>query len=207
MANVSLFKQDGTQNGTVELNADIFGIEPNNDVVFEAVVMQRASMRQGTHAVKNRSAVRGGGKKPWRQKGTGRARQGSIRSPQWRGGGIVFGPTPRSYAYSIPKKMRRLALKSVLSQKVLDESLVVVDEFKFETPKTKDFAQSLSKLNVEKKVLLVLEEDNESAVLAARNLSNVKIVEPTGINVLDIMNSDKLVITQKALSQVEEALA
>ena len=207
MANVSLFKQDGTQNGTVELNADIFGIEPNNDVVFEAVVMQRASMRQGTHAVKNRSAVRGGGKKPWRQKGTGRARQGSIRSPQWRGGGIVFGPTPRSYAYSIPKKMRRLALKSVLSQKVLDESLVVVDEFKFETPKTKDFAQSLSKLNVEKKALLVLEEDNESAVLAARNLSNVKIVEPEGINVLDIMNSDKLVITQKALSQVEEALA
>lgn len=207
MANVSLFKQDGTQNGTVELNADIFGIEPNNDVVFEAVVMQRASMRQGTHAVKNRSAVRGGGRKPWRQKGTGRARQGSIRSPQWRGGGIVFGPTPRSYAYSIPKKMRRLALKSVLSQKVLDESLVVVDEFKFETPKTKDFAQSLSKLNVEKKALLVLEEDNESAVLAARNLSNVKIVEPTGINVLDIMNSDKLVITQKALSQVEEALA
>ncbi|ABJ68455.1 50S ribosomal protein L4 [Pediococcus pentosaceus] len=207
MANVSLFKQDGTKNGDVELNADIFGIEPNNDVVFEAVVMQRASMRQGTHAVKNRSAVRGGGRKPWRQKGTGRARQGSIRSPQWRGGGIVFGPTPRSYAYSIPKKMRRLALKSVLSQKVLDESLVVVDEFKFETPKTKDFAQSLGNLNVDKKALLVLEEDNESAVLAARNLSNVKIVEPEGINVLDIMNSDKLVITQKALSQVEEALA
>ncbi|WP_419242081.1 50S ribosomal protein L4 [Pediococcus pentosaceus] len=207
MANVSLFKQDGTKNGDVELNADIFGIEPNNDVVFEAVVMQRASMRQGTHAVKNRSAVRGGGRKPWRQKGTGRARQGSIRSPQWRGGGIVFGPTPRSYAYSIPKKMRRLALKSVLSQKVLDESLVVVDGFKFETPKTKDFAQSLGNLNVDKKALLVLEEDNESAVLAARNLSNVKIVEPEGINVLDIMNSDKLVITQKALSQVEEALA
>lgn len=207
MANVSLFKQDGTKNGDVELNADIFGIEPNNDVVFEAVVMQRASMRQGTHAVKNRSAVRGGGRKPWRQKGTGRARQGSIRSPQWRGGGIVFGPTPRSYAYSIPKKMRRLALKSVLSQKVLDESLVVVDEFKFETPKTKDFAQSLGNLNVDKKALLVLEEDNESAILAARNLSNVKIVEPEGINVLDIMNSDKLVITQKALSQVEEALA
>ncbi|MCM6809811.1 50S ribosomal protein L4 [Pediococcus pentosaceus] len=207
MANVSLFKQDGTKNGDVELNADIFGIEPNNDVVFEAVVMQRASMRQGTHAVKNRSAVRGGGRKPWRQKGTGRARQGSIRSPQWRGGGIVFGPTPRSYAYSIPKKMRRLALKSVLSQKVLDESLVVVDELRFETPKTKDFAQSLGNLNVDKKALLVLEEDNESAVLAARNLSNVKIVEPEGINVLDIMNSDKLVITQKALSQVEEALA
>ena len=207
MAKVSLFKQDGSKNGDVELNSDIFGIEPNNNVVFEAVVMQRASMRQGTHAVKNRSAVSGGGRKPWRQKGTGRARQGSIRSPQWRGGGIVFGPTPRSYAYSIPKKMRRLALKSVLSQKVLDESLVVVDEFSFETPKTKDFAKSLSSLNVNKKALLVLEADNESAVLAARNLSNVKIVEPDGINVLDIMNSDKLVITQKALSQVEEALA
>ena len=207
MPTVALFKQDGSKNGEVELNDTIFGIEPNNNAVHDAVLMQRASLRQGTHAVKNRTAVRGGGKKPWRQKGTGRARQGSIRSPQWRGGGIVFGPTPRSYAYSIPKKMRRLALKSVLSQKVLDESLVVVDEFKFETPKTKDFAQSLSKLNVEKKALLVLEEDNESAVLAARNLSNVKIVEPTGINVLDIMNSDKLVITQKALSQVEEALA
>ncbi|GEP20105.1 50S ribosomal protein L4 [Pediococcus argentinicus] len=207
MTTVSLFKQDGAQNGDVDLNADIFGIEPNNDVIFEAIVMQRASMRQGTHAVKNRSAVRGGGRKPWRQKGTGRARQGSIRSPQWRGGGIVFGPTPRSYAYSIPKKMRRLALKSVLSQKVLDESLVVVDTFNFDTPKTKDFAQSLSKLNVEKKALLVLEEENESAVLAARNLPNVKIVKPDGINVLDIANSDKLVITQKALSQVEEALA
>ncbi|WP_353989244.1 50S ribosomal protein L4 [Pediococcus argentinicus] len=207
MTTVSLFKQDGAQNGDVDLNADIFGIEPNNDVIFEAIVMQRASMRQGTHAVKNRSAVRGGGRKPWRQKGTGRARQGSIRSPQWRGGGIVFGPTPRSYAYSIPKKMRRLALKSVLSQKVLDESLVVVDTFNFDTPKTKDFAQSLSKLNVEKKALLVLEEENESAVLAARNLPNVKIVKPDGINVLDIASSDKLVITQKALSQVEEALA
>ncbi|AEV95537.1 50S ribosomal protein L4 [Pediococcus claussenii] len=207
MTTVSLFKQDGSQNGDVELNADIFGIEPNDNVVFEAVVMQRASMRQGTHAVKNRSAVRGGGKKPWRQKGTGRARQGSIRSPQWRGGGIVFGPTPRSYAYSIPKKMRRLALKSVLSQKVLDESLVVVDAFNFEAPKTKEFAGSLSSLKVEKKALIVLEDDNESAVLAARNLANVKIVSPEGINVLDIISSDKLVITQKALSQVEEALA
>lgn len=207
MTKVALFKQDGSNAGEIELNDSIFGIEPNNNVVTDAVLMQRASMRQGTHAVKNRSAVSGGGKKPWRQKGTGRARQGSIRSPQWRGGGIVFGPTPRSYAYSIPKKMRRLALKSVLSQKVLDESLVVVDTFNFDTPKTKDFAQSLSKLNVEKKALLVLEEENESAVLAARNLPNVKIVKPDGINVLDIASSDKLVITQKALSQVEEALA
>ena len=126
MTKVALFKQDGSNAGEIELNDSIFGIEPNNNVVTDAVLMQRASMRQGTHAVKNRSAVSGGGKKPWRQKGTGRARQGSIRSPQWRGGGIVFGPTPRSYAYKLPKKVYRLALKSVLSQKVLDSALVVV---------------------------------------------------------------------------------
>ena len=124
MANVTLYKQDGSENGTVELNDAIWAVEPNENVVFDAVVMQRASLRQGTHAVKNRSAVSGGGRKPWRQKGTGRARQGSIRSPQWRGGGIVFGPTPRSYAYKLPKKVRRLAIKSVLSQKVLDLSLI-----------------------------------------------------------------------------------
>ena len=127
MTDVTLYKQDGSQDGTVSLNDKVFGIEPNNNVVFDAIVMQRASKRQGTHSVKNRSAVRGGGKKPWRQKGTGRARQGSIRSPQWRGGGIVFGPTPRSYAYHLPKKVSRLALKSVLSEKVADKKLVVVD--------------------------------------------------------------------------------
>ena len=139
MANVTLYKQDGSENGTVELNDAIWAVEPNENVVFDAVVMQRASLRQGTHAVKNRSAVSGGGRKPWRQKGTGRARQGSIRSPQWRGGGIVFGPTPRSYAYKLPKKVRRLAIKSVLSQKVLDGDLVVVDGLSFDAPKTKAF--------------------------------------------------------------------
>ncbi len=132
MANVTLYKQDGSENGKVELNDAIWAVEPNENVVFDAVVMQRASLRQGTHAVKNRSAVSGGGRKPWRQKGTGRARQGSIRSPQWRGGGIVFGPTPRSYAYKLPKKVRRLAIKSVLSQKVLDSDLVVVDGLNFD---------------------------------------------------------------------------
>ncbi|AMV61130.1 LSU ribosomal protein L4p (L1e) [Pediococcus damnosus] len=207
MTSVSLYKQDGTKNGEVELNSDIFGITPNDNVIFEAVIMQRASMRQGTHAVKNRSAVRGGGRKPWRQKGTGRARQGSIRSPQWRGGGIVFGPTPRSYAYKLPKKMRRLALKSVLSQKVLDDSLLVVDDYSFDQPKTKAFAQSLNSLKVSTKALLVLEEDNEATARAARNLENIKIVSPSGVNVLDVINNDKLVITKKALSQVEEALA
>ena len=142
MANVTLYKQDGSENGTVELNDAIWAVEPNENVVFDAVVMQRASLRQGTHAVKNRSAVSGGGRKPWRQKGTGRARQGSIRSPQWRGGGIVFGPTPRSYAYKLPKKVRRLAIKSVLSQKVLDGDLVVVDGLSFDAPKTKAFLKS-----------------------------------------------------------------
>ena len=148
MTKVALFKQDGSNAGEIELNDSIFGIEPNNNVVTDAVLMQRASMRQGTHAVKNRSAVSGGGKKPWRQKGTGRARQGSIRSPQWRGGGIVFGPTPRSYAYKLPKKVYRLALKSVLSQKVLDSALVVVDALSFDAPKTKEFKAVLNNLNV-----------------------------------------------------------
>ena len=131
--------------------------------------MQQASRRQGTHAVKNRRAVSGGGKKPWRQKGTGRARQGSIRAPQWVGGGTVFGPQPRSYSYKLPRKVRRLAIKSVLSQKVIDNSLVVVDSLQFDTPKTKKFAQVLANLDVKTKVLVVLENDNEKAALAARN--------------------------------------
>lgn len=207
MTNVALFKQDGTQNGDVTLNDAVFGVEPNENVVFDAILMQRASMRQGTHAVKNRSARRGGGRKPWRQKGTGRARQGSIRSPQWRKGGIVFGPTPRSYSYKLPKKVMRLALKSVLSQKVLDNSLVAVDSLAFDAPKTKDFVNVLNNLNVDTKTLVLVEEDNEKAALAGRNLPNVKILKAKGVNVLDVANSDKLVVTQKALDQLEEALA
>ena len=207
MPKVTLFNQDGSKNGEVSLNDTVFGIEPNDSVIFDAVLMQRASMRQGTHAVKNRSAVRGGGKKPWRQKGTGRARQGSIRSPQWVGGGTVFGPTPRSYAYKLPRKVRRLAIKSVLSQKVLDEGLVVVNELKFEQPRTKAFAEVLSNLDVNSKVLVVLEDDNANAALAARNLKNVTVIPAKGLNVLDVINNDKMVITQGALSQVEEVLA
>ena len=146
MTSVALFKQDGSQNGTIELNADIFGIEPNENAEYEAILRQRASMRQGTHAVKNRSAVRGGGKKPWRQKGTGRARQGSIRAPQFRGGGIVFGPTPRSYNFNLPRKVRQLAIKSALSQKVADEKFVVVESINFDAPKTKEFAGVMNNL-------------------------------------------------------------
>lgn len=206
MTKVTLFKQDGTTNGEIELNSEIFGIEPNENVVFDAVIMQRASLRQGTHAVKNRSAVSGGGRKPWRQKGTGRARQGSIRSPQWRGGGIVFGPTPRSYSYKLPKKVRRLAIKSVLSQKVLDNKLVVVEALQFDAPKTKEFAQVLSNLNVDTKVLVVVESSNDFALLAARNIPNVTIVDESDVTVLDVVNNDKLLFTKAALSKVEEGL-
>ena len=207
MTSLELKKQDGRKNGNVELNDEIFAIEQNDSVVFDVVLMQRASMRQGTHAVKNRSAVRGGGKKPWRQKGTGRARQGSIRSPQWRGGGIVFGPTPRSYSYHLPKKVSRLAIKSVLSEKVANDNFVVVDSLSFDAPKTKDFSEALNKLNASTKTLVVLEEDNKNAVLSARNLKNVEIVSAKGLNTLSVVNSDKIVITKAALSQVEEVLA
>ena len=206
MTKVTLFKQDGTTNGEIELNSEIFGIEPNENVVFDAVIMQRASLRQGTHAVKNRSAVSGGGRKPWRQKGTGRARQGSIRSPQWRGGGIVFGPTPRSYSYKLPKKVRRLAIRSVLSQKVLDNELVVVEALQFDAPKTKEFAQVLANLKVDTKVLVVVESSNDFALLAARNIPNVTIVDETDVTVLDVVNNDKLLFTKAALSKVEEGL-
>lgn len=207
MAKVTLFKQDGSTAGDVELDDAIWAIEPNENVVFDAVIMQRASLRQGTHKTKNRHEVSGGGRKPWRQKGTGRARQGSIRSPQWRGGGIVNGPSPRSYAYTINKKVRRLAIKSVLSQKVLDEALVVVDGFAFDVPKTKDFAASLNALKVNEKALVVLEAENENAALAARNLPNVKVIPADGVNVLDVVNYNKLILTQSALNQIEEALA
>ena len=207
MTKVSLFKQDGSQIGEIELNAAVFGVEPNEDVIFDAVIMQRASLRQGTHAVKNRSAVGGGGRKPWRQKGTGRARQGSIRSPQWVGGGTVFGPTPRSYSYKLPKKVRRLALQSVLSQKVLEGKLVVVDELSFAAPSTKEFKSVLNNLKVDAKTLLVLEGTNANAYFSARNLANVKVIDEGNVNVLDVVNYDTLVITKAALSTVEEALA
>ncbi|GAA3025572.1 50S ribosomal protein L4 [Tetragenococcus solitarius] len=207
MPNVALFKQDGNQNGEVTLNEEIFGIEPNESVVFDAVTMQRASLRQGTHAVKNRSAVSGGGRKPWRQKGTGRARQGSIRAPQWRGGGTVFGPTPRSYSYKLPKKVRRLAIKSVLSEKVASNNFVVVDALNFDAPKTKEFKTVLDNLSIDSKVLVVVESENEFAALSARNLSNVEVVTSDNVTVLDVVKSDKVLITQTALTQIEEVLA
>ncbi len=205
MANLKLIDQTGKDAGEVTLNDNVFGIEPNENVVFDAVIRQRAGMRQGTHATKNRSAVRGGGKKPWRQKGTGRARQGSIRAPQWRGGGTVFGPTPRSYAYSLPRKVRRLAIKSVLSQKLQDNNLIVLDQLSLDAPKTKEFKAVLGNLNVDSKVLVV--SDNESVQLSARNLENVKVVPVNGLNVVDAVNYDKLILTQDAVKRIEEVLA
>ena len=207
MANVKLFDQTGKEVSSVELNDAIFGIEPNESVVFDVVISQRASLRQGTHAVKNRSAVSGGGRKPWRQKGTGRARQGSIRSPQWRGGGVVFGPTPRSYSYKLPKKVRRLAIKSVLSEKVAENNLVAVDALSFDAPKTKEFKQVLTSLSIDSKVLVVLETGNEVAGLAARNLANVTVTTSDNVTVLDVVANDKVLATQTALTQIEEVLA
>ena len=207
MTSVNLYKQDGSQNGSIELNDAVFGVEPNQNAEFDAILRQRASLRQGTHAVKNRSAVSGGGKKPWRQKGTGRARQGSIRAPQFRGGGIVFGPTPRSYKYSLPRKVRQLAIKSALSQKVLDDSLVVVDSLNFDAPKTKDFAAALDNLKVAEKALIVVTDDDKNAALSARNLANATVVTPAGVNILNVVDAQKVVITKSALSQVEEVLA
>lgn len=207
MPKVALLNQTGSQVGEIELNESVFGIEPNQHVLFEAIVMQRASLRQGTHKVKNRSEVAGGGRKPWRQKGTGRARQGSIRSPQWRGGGIVFGPQPRSYSYKLPKKVRRLAIKSALSSKVLEENILVLESLAFEAPKTKDFKAVLNGLSVEKKALIVTADLDENVALSARNIPGVTVVTADGINVLDVVNHDKLIMTKAAVEKVEEVLA
>lgn len=207
MPKVALLNQNGSQVGDIELNESVFGIEPNQHVLFEAIVMQRASLRQGTHKTKIRSEVAGGGRKPWRQKGTGRARQGSIRSPQWRGGGTVFGPTPRSYSYKLPKKVRRLAIKSALSSKVLEENILVLESLNVETPKTKDFKVVLNGLSVEKKALIVTADLDENVALSARNIPGVTVVTADGINVLDVVNHDKLIMTKAAVEKVEEVLA
>ena len=206
MTKVSVLSQTGASVGEIELNDAIFGIEPNEAVLFDAVIAQRASLRQGNHKVKNRSEVAGGGRKPWRQKGTGRARQGSIRSPQWRGGGIEFGPTPRSYSYKLPKKVRRLALKSALSAKVLEQNFVVLDALNLDAPKTKDFAAILKALEINKKALFVTAELNENVALSARNIPGVTVLTATGINVLDLLGHDKVVFTKDAVNKVEEVL-
>ncbi|MBP1933026.1 50S ribosomal protein L4 [Ammoniphilus resinae] len=206
MPKVALYNQTGAQVGEIELADAVFGIEPNQHVLHDAVVMQQSSMRQGTHDTKTRSEVSGGGRKPWKQKGTGRARQGSIRSPQWVGGGTVFGPTPRSYAYKLPKKVRRLAIKSALSSKVKNEEILVLEGLQFEAPKTKEMTAVLKSLNVASKALVVTGDFAENVALSARNIPGVKFVTAEGINVLDVLKHDKLIITKDAVAKVEEVL-
>jgi large subunit ribosomal protein L4 len=207
MPKVSVLNTAGKEVGELELADSVFGIEPHVHVLHSAVVMQQASERSGTHKVKGRSEVRGGGRKPWKQKGTGRARQGSIRSPQWKGGGIVFGPTPRSYAYKLPKKVRRLAIKSALSSKVIDQDLIVLDELVLNAPKTKEFVAILKNLNVGRKALVVAGEYNDNIALSLRNIPGIKLVAADGINVLDVLVHDKLIITKDAVSKVEGVLS
>ncbi|ARK21519.1 50S ribosomal protein L4 [Sporosarcina sp. P26b] len=206
MPKVSVVSQTGSAVGDIELNDAIFGIEPNQAVLFEAIVQQQASLRQGNHKVKTRAEVAGGGRKPWRQKGTGRARQGSIRSPQWRGGGIVFGPSPRSYSYKMPKKVRRLALLSALSTKVAAQELIVLDNLAFDAPKTKSFVKVLEDLSITKKALFVTADQEETVALSAQNLQGISVVTASGINVLDLVGHDQLVMTKAAIEKVEEVL-
>ncbi|MBB6451462.1 large subunit ribosomal protein L4 [Geomicrobium halophilum] len=206
MPKVTVYNQSGSQVGDVELAEAVFGITPNENVVHDAVVMQQASLRQGTHKAKTRSEVRGGGAKPWRQKGTGRARHGSNRSPIWTGGGVIFAPTPRNYGYKLPKKVRRLALRSVLSSKVEEDALIVVDELSLDVPKTKDMVKILSSLSADQKTLVVTADHNENLVKSANNLPNVKTLVANGVNVLDVINYDKVVITKEAVEKLEEVL-
>ena len=206
MPKVALLNVEGAQVGEIELNDAVFGIEPNESVVHEAVVMQMASWRQGTHCTKSRGEVRGG-RKPWRQKGTGRARVGTIRSPLWRGGAIIFGPKPREYSYSIPKKKRRLALRSVLSSKVAENDIIVLDSLNFDQPKTKEMVKVLDALKVDAKALVVTAEVDENVMKSARNIEGVTPVAAASVNVYDVLAHNKLIITKDAIAKVEEVLA
>ena len=206
MAKVSVYNMDGSVVGDIELNDSIFGVEVNEHLVHLAVVNQLANRRQGTQSAKNRSAVRGGGKKPWRQKGTGHARQGSTRAPQWTGGGVVFAPQPRDYSYSLNKKEKKAALKSALTSKVNDEKFFVLDELKFDEIKTKKFVEVLNNLKVDK-ALVVINENDEKVVKSARNVANVKTALTNTINVFDILKYDNVVITKAAIETIEEVYA
>lgn len=207
MPKVALYDITGNQVGDVDLNDDVFGVEVNNHVMYEAVKNYLANQRQGTQSTKTRAEVRGGGRKPWRQKGTGRARQGSIRSPQWKGGGVVFAPKPRDYSYKLPKKVKRLALKSALSSKVADNEIIVVDQLSLEQPKTKEMIKILSNLKAGKKTLVVIPERDDAVILAARNIPGVKTTFVNTINVYDILNCDSFLITKDAVNKVEEVYA
>ena len=207
MAKVTVYDMTGAAKGELELSEAVFGVEMNAGLVHQAVVRQLASQRLGTHKVKTRAEVRGGGRKPWRQKGTGRARAGSRRSPLWRSGGIIFGPTPRSYAFTMPRKQRRLALKCVLSDKVRSGDLIVLEELDFEAPKTKQMVKLLSDFKIESKALFITEEPKENVERSSNNLQGVKALGALGLNVYDILNHEKLFLTKSAVTKIEEVFA
>ena len=209
MSKLDILNLNGEKVKEINLKDNIWNIEPNNNVLHDAIVLTLASRRQGTHKVKTRSEVSGGGRKPWRQKGTGNARQGSIRAPQWRGGGIVFGPTPdRNYTKKMNRKERRLALKSALTYKAREKELILVDNIKFETNKTKEMMLLLNKLDlVNEKILLVINELDENICLASRNIGNIKVVLPEEVNTYDVVNADKMLLTESSLQKLEEVIS
>ncbi|MBQ2801565.1 MAG: 50S ribosomal protein L4 [Lachnospiraceae bacterium] len=206
MANVSVYNMEGNEVGKIELNDAIFGVEVNEHLVHMAVVQQLANKRQGTQKAKTRSEVSGGGRKPWRQKGTGHARQGSIRAPQWTGGGVVFAPTPRDYSFKLNKKEKRAALKSALTSKVQENKFIVLDELKLDEVKTKKFAAVLGNLNVDK-ALVVLNDNDQNVVLSARNIPEVKTALTNTINVYDILKYNTVIATKAAVATIEEVYA
>lgn len=204
MAKLDVYNMEGAVTGSIELSDDIFGIEPNQDVLHRVVLNQLANRRQGTHSTKTRSEVRGGGKRPYRQKGTGRARHGSTRSAQYVGGGIIFGPKPRDYSYTLPKKVRRLAMKSALSGKVAASSMIVVDKLELSEIKTKTMVKVLEKLGADKSALVVTVARDEIVEKSTRNIANIKTALVNTINVYDILKYDKFVITEEAVRKVQE---
>ena len=206
MANVSVYNMEGKEVGTIDLNDAVFGVEVNEHLVHMAVVSQLANKRQGTQKAKTRSEVSGGGRKPWRQKGTGHARQGSTRAPQWTGGGVVFAPVPRDYSFKMNKKEKRAALKSALTAKVEEKKFVVVDEIKFDEIKTKNFANILKNLEVSK-ALVVLEDGNDNAVISAKNIADVKTAAINTINVYDVLKYNTVIATKAVVAAIEEVYA
>jgi large subunit ribosomal protein L4 len=207
MPKVAVYNMDGNQISEMELNENTFGANVNVEAMHQVVRMLLANRRQGNQSSLTRAEVRGGGIKPWRQKGTGRARHGSIRSPQWRHGGVVFAPKPRSYRYSVPKKIKRIAMKSALSSKVVDNEIIVVDELNFAAPKTKQVVTMLDSLKAGKKILIVLADKNENVERSARNIEGVKMTLVNTLNVYDILNCDKFIITKEAAEKVMEVYA
>jgi len=204
MANVSVYNMEGKEVGKIDLNDAIFGVEVNEHLVHMAVLQQLADKRQGTQKAKTRSEVSGGGRKPWRQKGTGHARQGSIRAPQWKGGGVVFAPVPRDYSFKMNKKEKKAALKSALTDKVQTNNIVVVDELKFDEIKTKRFAEVMNNLKATRKALVVLADNDQNVVLSARNLAEANTTLTNTLNVYDIVNAKTLVLTKDAVAKIEE---